>query len=167
LTVSGIVKDWAANTDFPYTDFISFSTINVSFLRKDIHLDDWGTTDIPENARAFVRLAKGGRGPQSTGQWKAGNHPPVPRRDHHTHRLRTPHGNRFGITVTPLNLPGVLQILFTERVIATGKITRRIFIEVSETILLPQPADPSHRRHYQQENDRQQNPIADLPHDKG
>jgi len=59
LTVSGIVKDWAANTDFPYTDFISFSTINVSFLRKDIHLDDWGTTDIPDNSRAFVRLAKG------------------------------------------------------------------------------------------------------------
>jgi putative ABC transport system permease protein len=59
LTVSGIVKDWDTNTDFAYTDFISFPTINVSFLRKDIRLNDWGTPDIPDNSRAFVRLAKG------------------------------------------------------------------------------------------------------------
>jgi len=59
LTVSGIVKDWTENTDFPYTDFISFSTINVTFLRHNIHLDEWGTTDIPWYSRAFVRLAKG------------------------------------------------------------------------------------------------------------
>ncbi len=41
LTVSGIVKDWTGNTDFAYTDFISFPTIQNSFLKNARHVDDW------------------------------------------------------------------------------------------------------------------------------
>jgi len=32
VRVSGIIEDYEGNTDFPYTDFISFSTIGHSFL---------------------------------------------------------------------------------------------------------------------------------------
>jgi putative ABC transport system permease protein len=41
VTVAGIVKDWDKNTDFPFTDFISFSTINASFLKTSYHADNW------------------------------------------------------------------------------------------------------------------------------
>jgi putative ABC transport system permease protein len=60
--VSGIVRDWKEHTDFPYTDFISFPTINVSFLRNSRHLDDWslrkggGLYDWPSS---FMKLAPG------------------------------------------------------------------------------------------------------------
>jgi putative ABC transport system permease protein len=38
--VTGIVRDWTEHTDFPYTDFISFSTSDHSWLRKSLGLDD-------------------------------------------------------------------------------------------------------------------------------
>lgn len=41
VTVVGIVKDWDANTDFPYTDFISYSTASHSFLKNTVVPDDW------------------------------------------------------------------------------------------------------------------------------
>jgi putative ABC transport system permease protein len=60
--VSGIVRDWKNNTDLPYTDFISFSTIQSSFLKDKRPLDSWrlakggGMFDWPW---AFVKLSKG------------------------------------------------------------------------------------------------------------
>lgn len=57
LTVSGIVKDWENQTDFKFTDFISFSTINQSFLKKAINLGNWGNWN--PNAQGFVKLAIG------------------------------------------------------------------------------------------------------------
>src|SRR5580692_11894078 len=39
VNVSGIVRDWDGRTDFPYTDFISFSTIDHSFLFQTLGLD--------------------------------------------------------------------------------------------------------------------------------
>jgi len=60
--VSGIVHDWSGNTDFPYTDFISFPTIATSFLKEVRHMDDW----VPHGGMGkwywptcFVKLAKG------------------------------------------------------------------------------------------------------------
>jgi len=41
LQVTGIVKDWTGNTDFTKTQFISYSTIAHTFLRNQIHPDDW------------------------------------------------------------------------------------------------------------------------------
>jgi putative ABC transport system permease protein len=57
LTVSGVVKDWAQNTDFIFKDFISFATIQNSFLKNDIDLQHWGMWDY--NSQGFVKLAKG------------------------------------------------------------------------------------------------------------
>lgn len=41
VRVSGIVKDWNKNTDFPYREFISFSTIKSSFLKERMDKNDW------------------------------------------------------------------------------------------------------------------------------
>ncbi|MDO6431891.1 ABC transporter permease [Flavitalea sp. BT771] len=59
VLVSGVIKDWKGNTDFPFTDFISFGTIQSSFLKKDIRLDEWGNGEIPWTSRAFVKLSQG------------------------------------------------------------------------------------------------------------
>ena len=57
VTVSGIVKDWDKNTDFPFTDFISFSSIQHSFLKNDILLDEWN--GFRHSSQGFVKLKKG------------------------------------------------------------------------------------------------------------
>jgi len=62
VTVSGIVKNWTDNSDFAKTDFISFATIQSSFLKNTRHLENWqmikgmGQYFWPV---AFVKLAKG------------------------------------------------------------------------------------------------------------
>ncbi|MGC4036825.1 MAG: ABC transporter permease [Chitinophagaceae bacterium] len=56
LTVSGIVKDWAKNSDFDFKDFISWSTIENSFLKNSIKLQGWSNWDI--NNQVFVKLNK-------------------------------------------------------------------------------------------------------------
>ncbi|HVU58742.1 MAG TPA: ABC transporter permease [Puia sp.] len=58
VTVTGIVKDWQGNTDFPYTDFISLNTIPVSFMKDQAGLDQWGNDNISEGSRAFIKLKK-------------------------------------------------------------------------------------------------------------
>src|SRR6185437_714539 len=55
--VSGIVEDWSGNTDFPFTAFISRSTVGESFLRNNIDLDRWGDLQFPWNSYALVKLA--------------------------------------------------------------------------------------------------------------
>ncbi|MVM31760.1 FtsX-like permease family protein [Spirosoma sp. HMF4905] len=57
LTVSGIVKDFEKQTDFTFTDFISFPTVRQSFLKKEIQLDNWGNWN--PNAQGFAKLAIG------------------------------------------------------------------------------------------------------------
>jgi putative ABC transport system permease protein len=56
VNVSGIVKDWGKNTDFGFRDFISFATIQNSFLKNDIDLKNWGMWEY--NSQAYVKLAK-------------------------------------------------------------------------------------------------------------
>ncbi|MDO6434425.1 ABC transporter permease [Flavitalea sp. BT771] len=58
VTVAGVVNDWAGNTDFGYTDFISIGTATHSFLRARIPTEDWSSLRI-HSSMAFVRLAKG------------------------------------------------------------------------------------------------------------
>ena len=43
-TVSGIVSDPQGNTDFPFTDWLSFATVASSRLKNAIRLEDWGRT---------------------------------------------------------------------------------------------------------------------------
>jgi putative ABC transport system permease protein len=61
VRVAGIVKDWNENTDFPFTDFISWSTIGSSFLHNEYHTDMWGPKrGVPERwVWAMVKLSKG------------------------------------------------------------------------------------------------------------
>jgi len=54
VQISGIVADWKKNTDFAFTDFISYSTVQNSFLKKAF-ADDWGHM----STQAFVKLAPG------------------------------------------------------------------------------------------------------------
>jgi putative ABC transport system permease protein len=56
VNVSGIVRDWDGRTDFPYTDFISFSTIDHSFLFQTLGLDP-GPHKFPTLVSVLVRLA--------------------------------------------------------------------------------------------------------------
>jgi len=57
LTVSGIVADWDKHTDFGFKDFISFATVQHSFLKKDIDLQSWTMWD--SDSQGYVKLAKG------------------------------------------------------------------------------------------------------------
>lgn len=41
LQVTGVLEDWTGNTDFPQTQFISFSTIANTFLSSKFHPDSW------------------------------------------------------------------------------------------------------------------------------
>ena len=57
LSVSGVVEDWGNNTDFGFTDFVSFTTIQHSYLKNVIDLQHWGMWDY--NSQGYVMLAKG------------------------------------------------------------------------------------------------------------
>jgi len=56
-TVTGIVREWEGNTDFSFTDFLSYGTISASPLKKEINLDEWN--DVWSASQAFVKLAPG------------------------------------------------------------------------------------------------------------
>jgi putative ABC transport system permease protein len=57
VQVSGIVKDWQGNTDFRFTDIISYSTVGSSFLKNQIDLNEWQQKDV----WTIVKLSKGTR----------------------------------------------------------------------------------------------------------
>ncbi|MFN8346572.1 MAG: ABC transporter permease [Spirosomataceae bacterium] len=56
LTVSGIVQAWDNYSDFNFSHFISFATVEHSFLKNDIDLNNWGTWDF--YSQAFVKLSE-------------------------------------------------------------------------------------------------------------
>jgi putative ABC transport system permease protein len=56
VTVSGIVADWDQHSDFAFRDFISFSTIEHSFLKNDYERS-WGLWEY--DAQGVVKLAPG------------------------------------------------------------------------------------------------------------
>ena len=79
LTVSGIVEDWDHHTDLAFSDFISFPTIEHSFLKQTISPNNWGNWN--PNAQGFVKLAKGMTSAQMEKQFPgfvAGHFPPHP-----------------------------------------------------------------------------------------
>lgn len=57
VTVSGVVKDITRRTDLDFTDFISISTIEKSWLRKSMPLNDWQSTN--SGSQLFIKLAPG------------------------------------------------------------------------------------------------------------
>ena len=54
--VSGIVRDWSEHTDFPYTDFISLSTVDHSFLLQSLGLDPSQTNKITPMESVLLKL---------------------------------------------------------------------------------------------------------------
>jgi ABC-type antimicrobial peptide transport system permease subunit/AraC-like DNA-binding protein len=69
VTVTGILKDWDKNSDFNFSDFISFSTIKSSFLKYQIPLDAW---DVLEGAsQMLVKLPVGVKPSQIDAQFPA------------------------------------------------------------------------------------------------
>ena len=69
VSVAGIVKDWERPTDFTFTDFISFSTIQASqFVKHSINTDEWN--DLWSASQAFVKLPKGAASNQFTTQFQ-------------------------------------------------------------------------------------------------
>jgi putative ABC transport system permease protein len=60
LILSGIVKDWNKATDFPFTEFISFSTIDNTPLKNSFALNEWGDEHTGSSAEeALVKLQPG------------------------------------------------------------------------------------------------------------
>lgn len=57
VTVTGIVADWEGNSDFNFSQWISHTTIPVSFLKKKITLDAWNSID--RSSQVMIKLAKG------------------------------------------------------------------------------------------------------------
>lgn len=61
VRVSGIIRDYEGNTDFTYTEFISFPTISHSFLKEKYriyHADQWHFNPRIPGVQAFVKLSK-------------------------------------------------------------------------------------------------------------
>jgi putative ABC transport system permease protein len=55
LRVTGIIKDWNQNTDFKFKDFISYSTIHLSFLKDQGNWDNWGGWN--SNTQVFAKIS--------------------------------------------------------------------------------------------------------------
>lgn len=55
LTVTGIVRDWKENSDLNFTDFISYSTIERSYLKEAGNWDNWGGWN--SDTQVFTKLA--------------------------------------------------------------------------------------------------------------
>ncbi|HVU57594.1 MAG TPA: FtsX-like permease family protein [Puia sp.] len=71
VRVSGIIKDYAGNTDLPYTDFISFPTIGHSFLKdkyRIYHNDQWRFNPRIPGVQAFAKLRKDANAGQAAAQ---------------------------------------------------------------------------------------------------
>jgi len=57
VTVSGIVADWKENSDFGFREFISYPTIQSSFLKNSFNFSNWGMWDYSNYV--VVKLAPG------------------------------------------------------------------------------------------------------------
>jgi ABC-type antimicrobial peptide transport system permease subunit/AraC-like DNA-binding protein len=54
VMVTGILKDWNKNSDFDFSDFISYGTINSSFLKNEFQLDNW--FNLNHSSQELVKL---------------------------------------------------------------------------------------------------------------
>ncbi len=58
VTVVGIIKDIKEQTDFKFTDFISFATVQASWLKQSYSdMNDWGS--VSSGWQCFVKLSPG------------------------------------------------------------------------------------------------------------
>jgi putative ABC transport system permease protein len=66
VRVTGILQDWNKNSDFNFSDFISFSTIKSRFLKYQFPQDKW---DIMTGVQALVKLPVGVKAAQIDAQF--------------------------------------------------------------------------------------------------
>jgi putative ABC transport system permease protein len=57
VTVGGLVKDLSFTTDIDFSDFISLSTVEQSWLKNTIQLNDWSS--VNSSSQAFLKLNNG------------------------------------------------------------------------------------------------------------
>ncbi len=69
VTVSGIVEDVDERTDLDFTDFISFNTIEKSWLQKPIRLNSWQNTN--SICQLFIKVSGGTSREQIEAQFPA------------------------------------------------------------------------------------------------
>ncbi len=56
VTVAGVVADWTGNSDFNFSQWISYATIPASFLKNEITLDNWDKLD--RSSHVIIKLAR-------------------------------------------------------------------------------------------------------------
>jgi putative ABC transport system permease protein len=69
VRVTGVVADWTGNSDFNFSQWISYATIPASFLKSEITLDGWDR--INRSSQVMIKLAKGVRPSQIDAQFIA------------------------------------------------------------------------------------------------
>jgi putative ABC transport system permease protein len=69
VRVTGVVADWTGNTDFNFSQWISYATIPVSFLKNRITLDRWDM--FSSSSQVMLKLAKDVRPSQIDAQFIA------------------------------------------------------------------------------------------------
>jgi putative ABC transport system permease protein len=56
VTVTGVVANWTGNTDLNFSQWISYATIPVSFLQREIKLDAWNSAN--RSSQVMIKLSK-------------------------------------------------------------------------------------------------------------
>jgi hypothetical protein len=56
VRVTGVVADWTGNSDFNFSQWISYATIPVSFLKNRVTLDRWDA--LSRSSQVIIKLAK-------------------------------------------------------------------------------------------------------------
>jgi ABC-type antimicrobial peptide transport system permease subunit len=69
VTVTGVVADWTGNSDYNFSQWISYATIPVSFLKSEIKLDAWNEMD--PSSQVMIKLAKDVKPSQIDAQFPA------------------------------------------------------------------------------------------------
>jgi len=68
-TVTGVVAGWKGNSDFNFSQWVSYATIPASFLKSRSKVDDWGS--FATQSQAIIKLAKGVKPSQIDAQFPA------------------------------------------------------------------------------------------------
>ncbi|CCH52421.1 protein of unknown function DUF214 [Fibrisoma limi BUZ 3] len=56
VTVTGVVADWQGNSDFNFSQWISYATIPASFLKREFTLESWDK--LNRSSQVIIKLAK-------------------------------------------------------------------------------------------------------------
>lgn len=115
VSVTGVVADWTGNSDFNFSQWISYATIPVSFLKREITLDAWNEMD--RSSQVMVKLATGVKPSQIDAQFN-----PLTKRHYgqmpFTARLKPLSGIHFHREYGGMGRKASLPVLYTLMVVA-------------------------------------------------